>query len=430
MSDLLIKNGRVIDPANGIDGVMDVLIEKGRIAVVDKDIPAEDRKVIDASGKWVTPGLVDIHVHLREPGQEHKETIETGTRAAAAAGFTSIACMANTDPVNDNASVTDYILETARAKGAVNVHVIGAVTQGLAGERLADIGEMAERGAVAVSDDGRAVMNGYVLRRAMEYASMFGLVVIEHAEDHALAAGGVMNEGEVSARLGLRGRPAAAEDIIVARDAAVAEYLGAPIHIAHVSTAGAVQIIRGAKERGVQITAEAAPHHFTLTDEACLGYDTMAKVAPPLRTAEDVEAIRAGLADGTIDLIATDHAPHNVADKETEFDNAAFGISGLETALALSLALVRDGTLTPSALIEAMTVKPAGIIGIDRGSLSPGAAADITIMDPEAEWVVDPAKFFSRGKNTPFAGRAVKGRAAMTIVKGKVVHEIKGEKRG
>lgn len=430
MSDLLIKNGRVIDPANDVDGVMDVLIEKGGIAAVDKDIPAEGRKVIDASGKWVTPGLIDIHVHLREPGYEHKETVETGTRAAAAGGFTSVACMANTDPVNDNASVTEYIMDIARAKGAVNVYVIGAVTKGFAGEGLADIGEMAERGIVALSDDGRCVMDAYILRRAMEYASMFGLPVIEHAEDRALAAGGVMNEGEVSARLGLRGRPAAAEDIIVARDAAVAESLGVPIHIAHVSTAGAVQIIRRAKERGVQITAEAAPHHFILTDEACLGYDTSAKVAPPLRTAGDVAAIRAGLADGTIDLIATDHAPHNSADKETEFDNAAFGISGLETALALSLELVRDGTLTPSALIGAMTVKPAGIIGIDRGSFSPGAAADITIMDPEAEWVVDPESFLSKGKNTPFAGRAVKGRAAMTIVKGKVVYEIKGEKRG
>ena len=429
MTDLLIINGRVIDPANGTDGRLDVLIRKGRIAGVGRNIPREGAKVIDAEGGWVTPGLVDIHTHLREPGYEHKETIKTGTRSAAAGGFTSVACMANTCPVNDCASVTESILEIARADAAVNVYVIGAATRGLKGEELAEIGEMAESGIVAVSDDGMCVTDSGVMRSVMEYASMFGLPVIEHAEDHRLARGGVMNEGAVSSALGLAGQPSAAEDVIVARDISLAEYLGTRVHMAHVSTAGSVELIRRAKERGVKITAEVTPHHLTLTDAALKDYDTNAKMAPPLRSREDIEALKKGLADGVIDCIATDHAPHNVADKETEFDRAAFGIVGFETAVPLCLRLVHDGALTPSALVDAMTRKPAEIIGVDRGTLSEGAVADVTIIDPDAEWVVDPSRFRSKGRNTPFAGWKVRGRAVAAIVRGKVASSI-DERRG
>lgn len=423
MTALLIKNGRVIDPANGIDGQMDVLVADGKIARVAADIAVEDAEVIDASGRWVVPGLVDIHTHLREPGYEHKETIKTGSLAAAAGGFTSIACMANTDPVNDSATVTEGILEIAEQNAVVNVFPIGAVTKGLMGEKLAEIGEMAERGVVALSDDGKCVMDSYIMRSAMEYASMFGLVIIQHAEDHSLTKGCAMNEGAVSSELGLSGQPRAAEEIIIARDIRLAEYLGLPIHIAHVSTRGAVELIREAKAKGVKVTAEVTPHHLTLTDEACRGYDTNAKMAPPLRANEDVEALRAGLADGTIDCVATDHAPHNIVDKETEFDGAAFGITGLETAAPLVLNLVRDGILSPSRMVEAMARRPAEIIGIERGTLSEGAVADVAVIDPDAEWVVDPKKFKSKGKNTPFAGWSVKGRAAVTIVGGKVVYD-------
>ncbi|VAX21389.1 Dihydroorotase [hydrothermal vent metagenome] len=425
MGDVLIKNGRVIDPANSVDGVMDVLVSKGKIAKVAKKINASASNVIDAKGKWVTPGLIDIHVHLREPGFEYKETIETGSQSAAAGGFTSIACMANTYPVNDNASVTERIIDIARQQAVVNVYVIGAVTKGLDGKELADIGEMAEKGIVALSDDGKCVMDAGLMRSAMEYASMFNLPIIEHAEDCNLARNGVMNEGAVSSALGLAGQPKATEDAIVARDIALAEYLGAHIHIAHVSSANSVTLIREAKKRGVNITAEVTPHHFTITDETCLGYNTNAKMAPPLREQADMAKLRAGLKNGSIDCIATDHAPHDVSEKEVEFDHAAFGIVGLETAIPLSLALVRDGVLTPLKLIETMTVNPAKIIGIDRGTLSAGAVADVTIIDPDSEWTVDPAKFKTKGKNTPFAGMRVQGKVNMTMVKGKVVYEEK-----
>ena len=420
---LVIKNGRVIDPANNRDEVADVLIDDGKVAEIAQDIsPPDDAKVIDAKDRWVTPGLIDIHTHLREPGFEYKETVQSGAESAAAGGFTGIACMANTNPVNDNGQVTEYIQKAAK-NALVNVYVIGAVTKGLNGKELSEIGEMAKLGIVALSDDGKCVMDGSVMRAAMEYAKMFGLPIIEHAEDHAINKSGVMNEGFVSETLGLKGVPRTAEDVIVARDIQLAEYLDAPVHIAHVSTAGTVQLLKSAKERGIKITAEVAPHHFTLTDDACKGYDTNAKMAPPLRETEDLTAIKAGLADGTIDCIATDHAPHAVHEKEVEFDVAAFGIVGLETALPLSLALVRDGVITPSRLIDAMSYQPARIIGVDRGTLNPGAVADVTIIDPDTAWRVTPENFKSKSKNTPFAGWDVKGFAEKTIVAGEVVFE-------
>ncbi len=423
MSELLIKGGRVIDPSNGINGIFDLLLIDGLVVQVAEDMKSETATVIDATGKWVTPGLIDIHTHLREPGYEYKETIATGSMAAVAGGFTSIACMANTNPVNDNAEVTRLIIETAKREAVANIYVIGAVTKGLNGKQLADIGDMKEAGIVALSDDGKCVGALSVMRSAMEYAGMFGLPIIEHAEDPGLSLGTVMNEGFTSLKLGLPGNPTASEEVIVSRDAVLAGYLDVHIHIAHVSSKGAVRAIREAKERGVRITAEAAPHHFSITDETCDNFNTMAKVAPPLRTDEDVAAIREGLADGTIDCIATDHAPHAVNEKELEFELAAFGISGLETAVPLSLALAREGVMSEEKLIETMTCAPAGIIGIDRGTLSEGAVADVTIIDPNSEWTVDPENFASKGRNTPFAGWRVKGRAVMTIVKGKIVYE-------
>jgi len=422
MNDLLIKNGHVIDPANGVDGQFDLLIEKGKISAVKKKISDGSRKIIDAKGKWVAPGLIDIHTHFREPGYEYKETIETGARSAAVGGFTSVACMANTNPVNDCGSVTEFILDKAKS-AIVNVHPIGAVTRGLKGEALADIGEMAQLGVAALSDDGKCIMNGSVLRAAMQYASMFGLLIMEHADDNAISQNWSLNEGEVSSDLGLTGAPAIAEDVITARDISIAEYCKAPIHFCHVSTAGCVQLIRHAKDRGVRVTAEAAPHHFSITEDACRGYNTNAKMAPPLRTDSDVTAIIEGLSDGAIDCIASDHAPHSLFEKEVEFDNAAFGIVGLETSLGLSMALVHGGHMTPAKLIEAMSYKPAAIIGIDRGTLKPGAVADVTIIDPGLEWTVDPSKFKSKGRNTPFAGLQLKGKAVYTIVKGKVVNK-------
>ena len=423
MATLVIKNGRLIDPANNRDEIADVLIDDGKIAEIAQNIsPPDDTKIIDAKDRWVTPGLIDIHTHLREPGFEYKETVQSGAESAAAGGFTGIACMANTNPVNDNGQVTEYIQKAAQ-NALVNVYVIGAVTKGLNGKELSEIGEMAKLGIVALSDDGKCVMDGSVMRAAMEYAKMFGLPIIEHAEDHTINKSGVMNEGFVSETLGLKGVPRTAEDVIVARDIQLAEYLDAPVHIAHVSTAGTVELLRRAKERGIKITAEVAPHHFTLTDDACKGYDTNAKMAPPLRETEDLAAIKLGLADGTIDCIATDHAPHAIHEKEVEFDVAAFGIVGLETALPLSLALMRDGVITPSRLIDAMSYQPARIIGIDRGTFNPGAVADVTIIDPDTAWRVTPENFKSKSRNTPFAGWDVKGFAEKTIVAGEVVFE-------
>jgi dihydroorotase len=422
---LLIKNGRVVDPASSLDAVADVLISGSRIERVGRDLPvAAETTVLDATGKLVCPGFIDIHVHLREPGYEYKETVASGTRAAAAGGFTAVCCMANTHPVNDNRSITDYIRAKAAVEGVVRVYPIGAVTRGLGGEELAELAELAEAGCVAFSDDGKCVMNASLYRRAMEYTLPFGAPVISHAEDHHLSRGTCMNEGVVSTELGMPGAPAAAEDIIVARDILLAELTGAHVHIAHLSTAGAVRLVRDAKARGVRVTAEVTPHHLLLTEDAVRTFDANAKMSPPLRSKRDTEVLLEALVDGTIDCIATDHAPHAGSEKEGEFDRAAFGIVGLETAVGLLLdRLVKPGVLPLGTLVSRLSRDPARLLGLPGGSLAPGAAADLTLLDPAAEWTVDPAKFASRSRNTPFGGWTVTGRPWKTIVGGGIVFE-------
>ena len=418
---ILIKGGRVLDPAQGIDESLDVLIEEGRIARIGKDLKVEGAEMIDAGGQLVVPGLIDVHVHLRDPGQEYKEDIVSGTRAAAAGGFTSVACMPNTKPVNDNKAITTYILQKAREQGVANVFPVGSVTKGLKGETLSEMGELKEAGCLALSDDGMPVANGEIMRRAMEYAKPFGLVIISHAEDRSLVGEGVMNDGPVATELGLKGIPWVAEDAAVARDVMLAEYTGARLHVAHVSTRGSVEIVRAAKKRGVAVTCEATPHHFSLTDEAVRGYETNAKMNPPLRSADDVAAIREGLADGTIDVIATDHAPHHYDEKNVEFNIALNGVVGLETALGLTLRLVEDGVLSLNEAIAKLTAEPARALGIPRGTLEVGAAADVTLIDPALKWTVDAGSFRSKSRNTPFDGWALKGAATCTILGGKVV---------
>jgi dihydroorotase len=419
--NLLIQNGRVIDPANKIDEKLDVLVSGGKIAKLGKpgSMPADGAEVIDASGKLVVPGLIDMHVHLREPGFEYKETIATGTAAARAGGFTSVCCMPNTNPVNDNQSVTEFILSQA-AKAAARVYPIGAITKGSRGEELAEMGELHDAGCVAVSDDGKPVMNASVMRRAMEYSKIFDMLVISHCEDTSLSAKGVMNEGVVSTELGLRGIPRAAEDAATARDIVLAELTGARLHIAHVSTAGSVRLVREAKARGIRVTAETCPHYFSLTEEAVRGYNTLAKMNPPLRTAADVAAIKEGLRDGTIDAIATDHAPHAPDEKSNEFDYAPFGVVGLETALGLTFKLVEEGVLSLSEAVGKLCAGPASVLGIDKGTLTEGSDADIAVVDPDAEWTVDASKFESKSKNTPFQGWKLKGKAVRTIVGGRL----------
>ena len=421
--NLLLKGGRVIDPSCGIDQVQNLLIRDGMIAggVEDASVYNEPGvEVIDVSGKIVVPGLIDIHTHLREPGNEYKETIVSGSEAAAAGGFTSIACMPNTNPVNDKRSTTEFILKRSAECGLVNIYPIAAISLKSEGALLSEYWDLKEAGAVGFSDDGRPVMNSALMRRALEYASSLDMPIISHCEDVNLSAGGVMHEGITSAELGLVGIPAAAEEVMVSRDIILAEYTGAHIHIAHVSTAGAVRLVREAKARGVRVTAETAPHYFTLTDEAVRAFDTFAKVYPPLRGPEDVEAVKEGLRDGTIDTIASDHAPHARTDKELEFDYAATGLTGLETSLALSLSLVLEGVLSLPELIRKMTINPACVIHIPKGTLAVGADADITVIDPEREWIVDPKAFRSQGKNTPFGGRRLRGKAVMTIVGGNI----------
>jgi dihydroorotase len=422
---LLIKNGRVVDPANSLDAVQDVLISGARIERVGPDLPAAaGTTVLDATGKIVCPGFIDIHVHLREPGYEYKETVATGTRAAAAGGFTAVCCMANTQPVNDNRSITDYIRAKAAVEGVVRVYPIGAVTRGLRGEELAELAELAEAGCVAFSDDGKCVMNAALYRRAMEYTLPFGAPIISHAEDHELSRGTAMHEGVVSTELGVPGAPAAAEDIMVARDILLAELTGAHVHIAHLSTAGAVRLVRDAKARGIRVTAEVTPHHLLLTEDAVRTFDANAKMNPPLRSKRDTEVLLEALVDGTIDCIATDHAPHAGSEKEGEFDRAAFGIVGLETAVGLLLdRLVRPGALPLGTLISRLSRDPARLLGLPGGSLAPGAAADLTLIDPGAAWTVDPAKFASKSRNTPFGGWSVTGRPWKTIVGGSIVWE-------
>jgi len=416
----LIKNGRIIDPKNSRDGVGDLFIVDGRIV----DAPAAGREVveIDAADCWVVPGLIDMHVHLREPGEEYKEDILSGTRAAAAGGFTGVACMPNTRPVNDTRAVTDMILEQAETASA-RVYPVAAISKGSDGKSLTEFGELREAGAVAVSDDGLPVRDSQLMRRALEYAADFGLAVISHSEEVSLSTGS-MNEGAVSTRLGLKGIPTAAESIMVYREIALAEYTGKPVHIAHVSTAMSTDLIRSAKKRGVLVSAETTPHYFTLTHEAVEGYNTNAKMNPPLRTEEDRQAIREGLADGTFDAIATDHAPHSILEKEVEFDLAANGIIGLETALPLSLSLIRDGVIDERRMVELLSVNPAAILGLEAGALSPGAAADITIINPKLEFHYTEDQVVSKSRNSPFLDWKLQGRAVLVMIGGRITWNL------
>lgn len=418
---LLIKGGRVIDPAQTLDTVADVLVADGVIKEIGAGLTAPaGARVVDAAGCYVTPGLIDMHVHLRDPGQEYKEDIISGTRAAVAGGITSVCCMPNTKPAIDNAAIVSYIINKAREQGFCNVFPVGTITQGMGGDRLAEMGELKEAGCVAVSDDGRPVRSTELMRRALEYARGMGILVISHAEDLELVGEGVMNEGFTSTELGLKGIPRASEDIATAREVLLAEYTNSPIHIAHVSTAGAVRIIRDAKARGVRVTCETAPHYFTITDDAVRGYNTNAKMNPPLREAADVAAIKAGLTDGTIDCIATDHAPHHIDEKDVEFNEAMNGIIGLETSLPLSLRLVDEGVLTLQELVEKMALNPAKILGIKRGTLEAGAVADLTVIDPALNWTVVAGALCSKSKNSPFLGWEMRGGARCTVVGGEV----------
>ncbi len=419
---IAIVNGHIIDPTGNVDEKLDLLLSDGKIAKLGKpgSLAANVSHVIDGSGKLVVPGLIDMHVHLREPGFEYKETIATGTAAAKAGGFTSVCCMPNTNPVNDCRSVTEFILSQAAKEALARVYPIGAITKGSKGEELAEMGELHEAGCMGISDDGKPVMNAAIMRRAMEYSRIFDIAVLSHCEDLSLSAKGVMNEGFVSTELGLRGIPAAAEDVMTARDISLAELTGCRLHICHVSTAGAVRLIREAKARGVKVTAETSPHYFTLTEEAVRGYNTMAKMNPPLRTAEDVAAILQGLKDGAIDAIATDHAPHAMDEKSVEFDYAPFGIVGLETAVGLTFKLVHEGVLSPADAVRKLSLNPARILKLNKGTLSAGADADITIIDANLEWTVKASEFKSKSRNTPFEGWKLKGRAVQTIVEGRL----------
>lgn len=419
---LLIKGGTLIDPATGKVSEQDLLITDGRIAKTGVNLSAGDAEVLDAAGKLITPGLIDMHVHLREPGFEAKETIFSGSCAAARGGFTSVACMPNTNPVADCAAIISYIRGQARKAGKVNVYPIGAITGGSKGAELAEMGDMQGAGAVAFSDDGQPVMSAGLMRRAMQYAGMLNMTIISHCEDKSLAAGGAMHEGYLSTVLGLPGLPACAEEVMVARDILLAEETGCPVHIAHVSTAGSVRLVREARARGIRVTAEVTPHHFTLTDEAVTGYNTSTKVNPPLRTGADVAAVRQGLADGTISVIATDHAPHTIEEKDVEYGLAPFGMVGLETAVGLVWTeLVATGILTPLEAVAKLTINPATILGLPKGELAAGADADITIIDPAVTWTVDPDQFAGKGRNTPFAGRILRGLPYATIVGGRMV---------
>jgi len=422
--DLCLRAGRVIDPRSNFDSEADVFLRDGRVAEIGPGLAGAagpGTRVLDVRGLWVMPGLIDLHTHLREPGQEYKEDIASGTRAAAAGGFTAVCAMPNTVPPNDCRAVTELIVSRARAVGVVRVYPIGAVSKGQKGEELAEIGEMKDAGIVAVSDDGRPVMSSELLRRAMEYARTFGLPLIQHCEDLTLSQGGAMNEGVVSTRAGIRAQPAAAESSMVARDIEICAMTGARYHVAHVSTAESVALIRAAKRRGLPVTCEVTPHHLTLTDDACAGYDTHAKCNPPLRTTADLAALQEGLRDGTIDAIATDHAPHSPVEKDVEFEQAAFGMIGLETAVPLSLEMVRAGVVSPARWVALLTASPAHVLGLPGGSLAVGSVADVTVVDPESSWTIDADALKSRSKNTPFGGRAARGRAMLTIVGGNVV---------
>lgn len=432
---VLIRGGRVIDPGRGLDRVADVLLVGGRVAAIEPVIAAGDVppgvRLVQGTGLLVAPGFVDLHVHLREPGHEYKEDIQSGTRAAAAGGFTAVCPMPNTQPVNDCKAVTELMVRRAAEVGSARVYPIGAISQGLKGERLAEMAEMRDSGVVAVSDDGRPVMNGELMRTAMEYARMLGLPVVQHAEDLNLARGGVMNEGAAATRAGLRGQPTCAESAMVVRDIEICEWTGARYHVAHISTAASVRAVREAKRRGLPVTCEVTPHHLLLTDDVCCGYDTATKVAPPLRGAADLLALREGLRDGTIDCVATDHAPHASQEKDLEFDHAAFGMIGLETALPLMLELVDEGVVSLPELIGLLTVKPVEVFGgalRGLGRLVPGGVADVVVVDLGRRFSITRDRIWSKSKNTPFAGRAVRGRVVMTVCGGAVVHDELGER--
>jgi len=431
---ILIEGGYLIDPSQGIEKKRDLLIDGGRVVAIYAAGRApkttKAKAVIDAKGMIVTPGFIDLHTHLREPGEEHKETIRTGTTAAASGGFTSVLCMANTKTVNDNQSVTEFILSKAKKDGRVRVYPVGAVTKGLKGESLAEIGELKRAGCVAISDDGNPIMNADLMRRALEYAKMFDLPIISHCEDANLSGDGIANEGFPSTELGLRALPSASEDVMVARDALLSAYTNSRLHIAHVSTATAVDIISWAKRKGWPITCEVAPHHFTLTDEELYTYDPNLKMKPPLRSKGDAEALIRAMAKGVIDAIATDHAPHDLVVKEVEFDQAAYGIIGLETALPLALELVRKRKLTLYRMVELFTTGPARAMSLPLGSLRVGATADVTIFDPDAEYLFDASRINSLSRNTPFLGKTLKGEAVITIVNGRVVFARRKEMIG
>lgn len=420
---LLIKNGRILDPANGTDRTGDLLIQGSKIVSAFDDKGGK-QTVIDAGGKWVVPGLIDMHVHAREPGFEYKETIATACEAAANGGFTTIVTMPNTDPVCDTAAVVSAIYERASRANGVSVYPMGAITKKLGGEELAEFGDMMRAGAVAVTDDGHGVMSSAIMRAALEYAQNFGLVVCAHCEDKLLAGKGLMHEGEMSTKLGMRAIPAVAESAMVARDIQLAEHTGGRYHVQHISTRASLDLVRQAKRNGLTVTCEAAPHHWALSDEALAGYNSNFKVNPPLRSQEHIRAIRRAFKDGTIDVIATDHAPHAEIDKKVEFDQAANGIIGLETALPLSLALWREGVLELLDLIAKLTCNPARILGLPKGSLSVGADADVTIIDPERVWTYDAAQVRSKSRNSPWLGKTFTGRAVTTIARGKIVHQL------
>jgi len=420
---ILLKGGRMIDPSQELDAPLDLLIQNGTIAKTGADLPAgPDVEIVGIGGLWLVPGLIDMHTHLREPGYEYKETVQTGAEAACAGGFTAVACMANTNPVNDTRSVTEFILRKAADADMARVYPIAAVSRGLEGKTLAEFHDLKDAGAVAFSDDGKPVMNAGLMKTALEYASSLNLPICSHCEDTHLAAGGVMHEGFVSTELGFAAIPPLAEEAMITRDILIAEYTGGAVHICHVSSEGSVRLIREAKARGIRVTAETAPHYFTLTDEIVRSFDTNTKVYPPLRAASDIAAIEEGLRDGTIDAIASDHAPHGLSDKEVEYEFASSGISGLETSLALSLALVAKGVLGPADLVRKMSLNPAAILKVPGGTLQAGAVADITVIDPGKSWTVDVSRFRSQGKNSPFQGRALTGKAVLTIVGGAVKH--------
>ncbi len=442
MGRVLIKGGRIVDPAQGSDSIGDLLIRDGRVEAVEKSIaPSEDARIIEAGGKVVSPGFIDLHCHLREPGLEYKETIATGTRAAAKGGFTTVCAMPNTEPTMHTRATVDYVLEKARAEGAVRVLPIGSVTKGSSGRELSEMAELAEAGCIGFSDDGNPVVDSNIMRQALSYASWLGLPIINHCETPDLFRGGHMNEGWVSNRLGIQGAPNSAEETMAARDISLAELTGGHVHLAHVSTSGALELVRRAKQAGIRVTCEVTPHHLTLTDEAIMGgqggspyeplgegaYDTYAKVNPPLRARPDMNAMIEGLADGTIDIIATDHAPHGRVEKLCTFDEAAMGISVLETALGSSLSLVHSGKVSLSHILDKLTAGPAKLLGrTDIGTLRPGSEADVTIFDPDAEWTVDTEAFVSKGKNSPLHGATLRGRVAMTLVGGKVAFQDGG----